>query len=207
MNGTGVDLNLFKFDYWGTWACFFTNQHGHIYGRYGLRKNKEPQDETYMTLAGLRNVMKQALDAHKKEADRKPEPALGQPLLPESFAAAPADMKSGKTCMHCHHVWIYGERERPRPFSWTSPEIPTPERVGLTLDLTTGNLVTAVQPDSAAARAGIQPKDRIAAMNGVAIHSAADLAWVINLLPKGQSVRVELVRGTSKIEATLAPGK
>ncbi len=206
MNGTGVDLNLFKFDYWGTWACFFLNAHGHVYARYGLRKNKESQDESLMSLAGLRGVMKQALDAHQKDPGRRPDPPLGPPLLPESFASVPADMRSGKSCMHCHHVWIYGDKERPRPFTWASPEIPLPERVGLTLDLDRGNVVTAVQPDSPAARAGIQPKDRIVSMNGTAVYSAADLSWVLNLLPKGGSIKVELQRGTSKAEATL-PGR
>ncbi len=205
MNGTGVDLNLFQFDYWGTWAAFLLNQHGHVYARYGVRKNKESQDESLMSLAGLRTAMAQALEAHQKEGDRKPAAPPAAPLLPESFSAAPADMRSGKTCMHCHHVWIYGEKERPRPFKWASPEIPLPERVGLTLDRDLGNVATAVAPDSAAARAGIQPKDRITAMNGTAIYSAADVSWVINLLPKGQSIQVSLLRGAAKTEVTLTP--
>ncbi|HLF93245.1 MAG TPA: PDZ domain-containing protein, partial [Planctomycetota bacterium] len=138
----------------------------------------------------------------------KPDPPLpAKPLLPESFAGVPAEMKTGKTCMHCHHVWSYGEQERPRPFAWTSPEIPLPEKVGLTLDVDQGNLVTAVQPDSPASRAGIQPKDRIVAMNGTAVYSGADLSWVVNLLPKGQSIKVELLRGKSRSDATLVPGK
>lgn len=207
MNGTGVDLNLFKFDYWGTWSCFLLNAHGHVYARYGLRKNKQSQDETYMSLEGLRYVLKQSIEAHKKEAGRKPDPPPGAPLLPESFTAVPADMKSGKTCMHCHHVWVFGDQERPRPFAWTSPEIPLPESVGLTLDVAQGNVVAAVGSDSPAARAGIRPKDRITAMNGTAVYSGADLAWVVTLLPKGRSIKVELLRGTSRAEATLVPGK
>jgi hypothetical protein len=205
MNGTGVDLNLFRFDYWGTWAAFFLNQHGHLYARYGLRKNKEAQDESLMSLAGLRTVMKQVLEAHQTEGDRKPAAPAAAPLFPESFAAAPADMRSGKTCMHCHHVWIYGEKERPRPFPWTSPEIPLPEKIGLSLDRDLGNVVAAVAPDGAAARAGIQPKDRIVSMNQTAVYSAADVAWAINLLPKGRTIQVTLLRGTSRSETTLAP--
>ena len=161
-----------------------------------------------MSTAGLRNVLKQSIEAHKKDADRKPDPPLpAKPLLPESFANVPAEMKSGKACMHCHHAWVYGDQERPRAFSWTSPEIPLPGAIGLTLSVDQGNVVTAVQSDSAAARAGILPKDRIVAMNGPAVYSGADLSWVVNLLPKGRSIKVDLLRGTSKIEATLVPGR
>lgn len=205
MNGTGVDLNLFQFDYWGTWACFFLNAHGHVYARYGLRKNKEAQDESQMSVAGLRGVMARVLEAHAKEKDRKPAGPAPAPLLPESLKAAPADMKSGEKCMHCHHVWVYGERERPRPFSWKSPEIPLPERIGLLLDLDAGNVVSEVKADSPAARAGIEAKDRILTMNGTPVYSGADVSWVVNLLPKGQTVKVGIARGRETRELTLTP--
>ena len=83
MNGAGVDLNLFEFDYDLTWSAFFMNHHGHIYGRYGTRK--EVAAESMMSETGLKVVMQKVLDAHAADPDKKPTAKKRAPLAPESY--------------------------------------------------------------------------------------------------------------------------
>lgn len=203
MNGTGVDLNLFQFDYYGTWSAFFMNAQGHIYARYGLRKPKKNQDETFMSMRGLKTVMTEVLNAHKKGARLKPlKPLPATPRRPEELPGVPAAMKSGKTCMHCHHVWKYGGRARPRFITWT-PEPVLPEAIGLTLDVDLGNVVASVDPAGRAAKAGIRTKDRILSINGVPVYSGADLSWELKMNGKDKPVRVQFARGRIKKEVQL----
>ena len=111
MNGAGVDLNLFQFDYDLTWAAFFMNHHGHIYARYGTRK--EVAAESMMSETGLKVVMQKVLAAHAANPDLKPT-GLKQPVLaPESFKSLPPKLKSGQQCMHCHQVGISVGRTTP----------------------------------------------------------------------------------------------
>ena len=67
-----VDIKLFTFDWDQTWAGFFMNAQGYIYARYGVRK--EQNGEATVSLVGLRDAMKMALELHKKEAGKSPKP-------------------------------------------------------------------------------------------------------------------------------------
>ena len=82
MDGTGVDLNVFKFPYFATWYAFFMNSKGYIYARYGENWGKLEMT----SVSGLKTVMKNVLEVHKKEEARKPDPPLSRtPLLIESL--------------------------------------------------------------------------------------------------------------------------
>ena len=67
---TGVDLNLFDFDFDLTWAAFFMNTNEKIYGRYGGR-DAGPAD-AHLTLPGLKHAMRAALAAYRRDPKGEP---------------------------------------------------------------------------------------------------------------------------------------
>jgi membrane-associated protease RseP (regulator of RpoE activity) len=152
---------------------------------------KDRHAEGMMSLAGLRKVMKAALEAHKTGADRKP--AASTPRLADSFESLPPDLKSGKNCMHCHQVWDH-MRKGMDPAAAKKEVLetyPLPENLGFTLDIDLGNVVKFVDPKGPAAKAGLKAKDEVAAVNGTPVYSAADFSWALQNL-KGNSIDIEL---------------
>jgi hypothetical protein len=69
---TGVDLNLFDFDYDLTWMAFFLNPNEKVLGRYGGRDAYGP--DSRLSLKGLRFALTHALDEYCREPDAKAEP-------------------------------------------------------------------------------------------------------------------------------------
>jgi serine protease DegQ len=72
----------------------------------------------------------------------------------------------------------------------------TPD-IAATLELpgNSGALVSQVNPDSAAERAGIQIEDVIVSINGARLRDSGSLRNAIGLLPPGEEVTVGLIRG------------
>ena len=204
MNGAGVDLNLFAFDYDLTWAAFFMNHRGHVYARYGTRK--EVAAESMMSKTGLKYVMKKVLDAHAKDPDRKPVGPKRAPFAPESFKSLPPKLRSGQQCMHCHQVWDYMRKDNPR---FSKVEVlktyPLPENLGMTFELDRPNVVASVERSSIASRARILKGDEILEMNGTPVYSSADASSVLHNLGKGKSISTALSRKGRKMTVRLAP--
>lgn len=73
------------------------------------------------------------------------------------------------------------------------------------LDRPEGALVAHVQPDSPAAKAGLQPGDVIRQINGRAIVASADLPAVVGMASPGDTVRLQVWRDgkAREIQATL----
>jgi serine protease DegQ len=69
--------------------------------------------------------------------------------------------------------------------------------IAATLELpgNSGALVSQVNPDSAAERAGIQIEDVIVSINGARLRDSGSLRNAIGLLPPGEEVSVGLIRG------------
>ncbi len=203
MNGAGIDLNLFQFDYDLTWAAFFMNAHGHVYARYGARKDAHA--EAMMSLAGLRTVMTRALEAHRRDPDRRP-PATAEPLRPESFRSLPENLRSGKNCMHCHQVWDFQRRDLPAFSNAGATAVyPLPENLGFSLEVDRGNIVASVDPEGPAARAGLRAKDEVLAMNGTPVWSAADASWVLHNHSGGSPVLVDVQRAGARQQVKVVP--
>jgi Do/DeqQ family serine protease len=78
----------------------------------------------------------------------------------------------------------------------------------LQLDLDGGAVVSSVQPDSAAAKAGIEAGDIIVGVDGELISSGSDLRNTIGLVRAGNKVKIDLVRGDRKmtVDAELGSG-
>ncbi|MES2623697.1 MAG: DegQ family serine endoprotease [Pseudomonadota bacterium] len=78
----------------------------------------------------------------------------------------------------------------------------------LQLDLDGGAVVSRVEPNSPAAKAGIEAGDVIVAVNSEDISSSSDLRNTIGLIRAGSSVEIDLMRGNRKmtVDAELGSG-
>src|SRR5437867_8730996 len=65
VQANAMDLSLFQFDYDLTFAAFFMNADGTIYGRYGSRSERKDAAKD-ISLEGFRQGLAAALALHKK---------------------------------------------------------------------------------------------------------------------------------------------
>jgi serine protease Do len=194
-----VDINLFKFDWDLTWAGFFMNAQGYIYARYGVRK--EQNGETTVSLAGLRDTMKQALELHKKEF-RKSPPAW-TPLTIQELPSFKKDPQAPKGCAHCHHAWTYTRKNEMDLGQWKKEKLwvyPLADNLGITLDYARNTVVTA--SSGMAQKAGVKEGDRIRAVNGQRVLTPADIAFILQGIDKG-GVKLDLERDGSAATASM----
>ena len=196
----GVDLNVFDFDHDLSWAAFFMNASGKIYGRFGGRDGKGP--DTRNSLAGLHFAMAAVLKEHRKEPAAKPSEPSRPPVFVENFPIA----KTYRGCIHCHQVKEIRRQEEINAGTWVRESIyayPLPENVGITLDKDRGNLVRAVMPASPAAQAGLQPGDQLQTLNGVPVFSFADAQYGLHQAPLTGKIAVAWQRDGASLDATL----
>jgi serine protease Do len=74
------------------------------------------------------------------------------------------------------------------------------------LDAPTGALVAQVEPNSAAARAGLKPGDVILKYNGVEISDSGELAARVSMVPPGQKATLEISRDGKPMTITATVG-
>ena len=209
VQGWGLDLSLFQFDWRATWTVFLMNADRAIYGRYDARQADD--------MVGLRKALEGALELHEKWPANKAELAgkTGPaprwkvpeqiPSLVEKGKYKPAVGREG--CIHCHNI-LEGTRKsikalgEPVPAPLSSP-YPTPQRVGMMLSTKERATVTDVDRHSPAEQAGILPGDRILRFGGQPVVSWADVQWVLYTAADGDPVRIELDRGGRPVEASL----
>ena len=204
----GLDLARFQFDGDLTMAVLFMNADGLVYGRYGSHGDKA-QGPVH-TAAGLRKAMEGALELHAgypgnaKSLEGKRGKAPPWPT-PEAMPAwkgreniRRADGSRGG-CVHCHQArdgeaWSLRmarkKVEDRHLWAW-----PMPDELGLSLDPDERATVRAVDPGSAAERAGLRAGDRIVAMEGQPILSIADVQWALHTAEAPGTVEVEVARG------------
>ena len=199
---TGVDLNLFDFDYDLTWAGFFLNTDEKIYGRYGGRDASGP--DARMSLAGLRHAMSAALAAHRREGKVKPPARTGKSLLAENLPAA-RQLNRG-ACIHCHQVNEFRREERKATGKWRREDIwvyPLPENIGMTLEVDRGDRVRAVRPSSPAARAGLRAGDILKRLHGQSVASFADAQYALHRAPVKGQVAIAWLRDGKEVSGHL----
>jgi predicted metalloprotease with PDZ domain len=188
-NMRGIDLDRFDFDFDTTWAAFFMNADGHIYGRFGGRDADSA--EKYASLAGLRYALRAALEVHRHD---HPEPSKSQELKARTVEQyASAERLQDAKCIHCHQVREVVRDSAQRAGTWQRElewVYPPPENVGLSLDPEQGNRVTKVVKDSAADRIGIQPLDILTCVNGLSVASYADVQYALHRAPEKGTIPV-----------------
>lgn len=198
-NMRGVDLSLFDFDFDLTWHAFLLTPDGAVLGRFGGRDAEMPGK--YHSLPALRISLEAAFERFKAGV---PKPAPRQPLRPEDYSAA--QRLSDNACIHCHHVHEFRRDALVREKRWSLDDVwiyPDPENIGLTLEVDRGNRVASVQPKSAAARLGIQPKATLLKIGDVPIVSVADVQYALNRAPKTGELPIAWLNGPAKKEGLL----
>jgi serine protease Do len=216
----GLDLSLFQFDTDQSFAVFTLNADGTIYGRFGTRSHRT---EWYgdVSIEGLAKALQKALELHADYPASRPLVAgkRGAPLevaSPEQYPTLrdrytdTLNVRGDvvKSCIHCHQIgdaqreW-YRTKGEPIPAKVLFPH-PHPKVLGLTLDPHEMARVTAVEPDSAAAEAGLRAGDDIEQLDSQTLLSIADFQWALhNVDPAGAEVPLVVRRGDRQLELTL----
>lgn len=199
-----VDLSIFQFDYDNTWMSFFLDANDHVYSRYGMRDEKDPEGR--LSIEGFKKTARRVLAAH---ADRPadPPPREHKPVYPRDLF----EVKGGG-CLHCHQVWE-GMRRQLRRDKKDLPEsliyvYPLPENIGLELSVDEGNLVLAVRARSPAAQGGIRKGDRLESIGDVPILAQGDVMFALHNAPAAGKLSIQFRRDglTQQADLELPPG-
>jgi hypothetical protein len=216
----GLDLSLFQFDYDQSFAAFFLNADGTIYGRFGTRSHRTSWSDD-VSIEGLARALEGALALHAEYAKNKaslagktgPEPDFPSPekypqLRVRYGPRLDFEGKVAQSCIHCHQIGdaqrrLYRSRGQPIPervlFSY-----PHPKSLGLILDPKERATVLRVETKSPAEEAGFEPGDVILTLGGQPLLSVADVQWVLHqAAPEGASLNAEVHRGERKVDLTL----
>jgi len=221
----GLDLSLFQFDTDQSFAVFFLNADGTIYGRFGTRSHRTNWVGD-VSVDGLAKAMNGALALHQGypgnkvllAAKRGPKPEFPRP---ETIPSLSSKYKStidyeGKvvpSCIHCHQVGeaqkeVFFRRKETLPESVLYP-FPHPKTLGLVLDPKEMATIKEVTRDSHAVKAGFQAGDVISSLAGQPLISIADIQWILHRMPsEGGEIQGEVMREGKllKLNLTLEKG-
>lgn len=223
IQANGLDLSLFQFDYDLTFAVFFLNLDGTIYGRYGSRSSLR-EAERDISIEGFGKAMEAVLDLHRAYPANKALFAAkrgGQPRypVPEAYpslrerfdSTLDFDGEVARSCLHCHQVrdaerLIYRTAEKPIPddllFPWPMPDV-----VGLTMDPAEKATVAEVKEGSQAKAGGFRAGDEILSIAGQPLVSVADLQWVLQNAEEPSTLKAQVLRNGREKTLTLALDK
>ncbi len=208
----GLDLGQFQFDTDQSFAVFFLNADGTVYGRFGTRSHRTNWVGD-VSLPGLANALRGALELHAgypKNADalagkkgKAPEFARPElfPTLKDKYTSK-LDYEGNvvRSCIHCHQIGdarreYYRSRKQAIPETLLFP-FPHPKSIGLILDPKERAKVLEVTANSLAQTAGVKAGDEIVSMGRQPLLSIADVQWVLENVPAdGGRVEIQVRRG------------
>jgi hypothetical protein len=216
----GLDLSLFRFDYDQSFAVFFLNADGTIYGRFGTRSHRTQWSDD-VSIEGLAKALQGALALHEQYPRNKseltgkkgkvpdvPSPEMYASLRGKYEGKLNYDAPVVKQCIHCHQIGE-AQRQQYRDRNEAIPErilfsYPHPKALGLMLDPRERATVQSVETSTPAAKAGFQKGDVILKLAGQPLLSIADVQWVLHQTDAaGGEVKAEVQRGERKLELTL----
>lgn len=224
----GVDLSLFQFDPFLSWAVVILNADRTIYGRYGsahpkAKRSKRDSNPSH-TVKGLRAALDGALEVHrayaaepeawsKKLAGKTgPEPrwkyAEKTPAARKYKRLHRIHGKESEGCVHCHEVqrtavdsYLMKKLDVPDRMLWVYPP---PEALGLSLHKDHRARVTAVALDGPAGKAGLKSGDELVSLAGQPLLSIADVQWVLHNAPdEGGALPAVVKRGDWELNIEL----
>jgi serine protease Do len=204
VQANAMDLTRFQFDYDLTFAAFFMNADGTIYGRFGSRSSQDAMAD--MSMPGFAVALEGALDIHDAYPSNAAALAGKQPVTPRyerpeqypTLASYSEELayegEVVKSCMHCHQIneaerMLYRDAKEPVPdkvmFPWPSPRV-----IGMVLDRLEQATVSEIAPGSPADKAGFAAGDVIETIDGQPIVSIADVQWVLHHANDGDHIRI-----------------
>ncbi len=218
VQGNGMDLSLFQFDYDLTFAVFFMNADKTIYGRFGTRAEYENAAKD-ISIEGFKQALEAALVLHKEYPENKtllaaktgPDPIK---KTPEAFPAllrysTTLDFNSriNQQCIHCHQIGeaqreIHWYDRKPIPDEVLYP-FPMPDVLGLHFSPKHRAKLSKVATGSAAEKAGFRRADEILTLDGQPIISIADVQWVLHRAPENSTLPAMVDRHGKETELTL----
>ena len=218
VQGNGMDLSLFQFDYDLTFAAFFLNADKTIYGRFGTRSNFENAAKD-ISIEGFRKALEGALELHKGYPENKeflagktgPEP---QKKVPEAYptllrytAQLNFNDRINTQCIHCHQVGqaqreVYWYDRKPVPDEVLYP-FPLPSVLGLTFSPNHPAKIRNIAPSSSAEKDGFRSADELLILNDQPILSIADIQWVLHRAPATGSLPAKINRRGQEIDLTI----
>ncbi len=218
VQGNGMDLSLFQFDYDLTFAVFFMNADKTIYGRFGTRAEYENAAKD-ISIEGFKQALEAALGLHKEYPKNKtllaaktgPDPIK---KTPEAFPAllrysTTLDFNSriNQQCIHCHQIGeaqreIHWYDRKPIPDEVLYP-FPMPDVLGLHFSPKHRAKLSKVATGSAAEKAGFRRADEILTLDGQPIISIADVQWVLHRAPENSTLPATVDRHGKETELTL----
>ena len=223
VQGNGIDLSLFQFDYDLTFAAFFMNADKTIYGRFGTRAEYENAAKD-ISIEGFKQALEAALDLHEGYPDNKavlaaktgPEPIK---KTPEAF---PALLRYSSTlnfdgriegqCIHCHQIGeaqreIHWYDRKPIPDAILYP-FPMPDVLGLHFSPKHRAKISKIESGSPAEKDGFRRADEILTLDAQPIISIADVQWVLHRAPEDTTLPATVDRHGKEINLmlTLNPG-
>jgi serine protease Do len=218
INANALDLTLFQFDYDLSFSTLFFNADRTIYGRFGSwTHQKHSQDKN---IAGFRAALESALALHRGYPANKTSLAGKQGAhtpfkstleIPALAAKYKRELdwqgKVVQSCVHCHQIGDAMRAIERKQNKTLSRELiypwPAPETMGLTLAGDAAARVETVDPNTAAAKAGLQAGDQIQTFNGQPLISVADFSWVLNHAPASGPLKATVKRGASEKQITI----
>ena len=218
VQGNGMDLSLFQFDYDLTFAAFFMNADKTIYGRFGTRAEYENAAKD-ISIESFKQALEAALALHAGYPENKavlaaktgPEPIK---KTPEAF---PALLRYSSTlnfnssidrqCIHCHQI---GEAQR--EIHWYDRKavpdavlypFPMPDVLGLHFSAKHRAKISKIASGSSAERDGFRRADEILTLDGQPIISIADVQWILHRAQEDTTLPATVDRHGEEINLTL----
>ena len=223
VQGNGMDLSLFQFDYDLTFAVFFMNADKTIYGRFGTRAEYENAAKD-ISIEGFKQALEAALALHegyptnKAVLAAKTGPASikktpeGFPALLRYSATLDFDSRINQQCIHCHQIGeaqreIHWYDRKPIPDEILYP-FPMPDVLGLHFSPKHRAKISKVVSGSSAEKDGFRRADEILTLDGQPIISIADVQWVLHRTPENTTLPATVDRHGKEINLmlTLNPG-
>lgn len=218
INANAIDLTRFQFDYDLSFSTLIFNADGTLYGRYGSWTHQA--DPEARETIGYRRALEGALALHRGYPGNRASLAgkQGGPVPYKTPVEFPAlATKYGRelnwggnvvqSCVHCHQVGeafraSYRDKGEPVPIDEIYP-MPASETIGLTLAPDAAARVTAVEPASIAAAAGIHAGDEFLSFNGQPLISIADFSWVLHRTPGAAKLPAVVKRAGREVPLTV----
>lgn len=219
-----IDLTAFQFDSELSFAAFFLNASGDMYGRYGTRSYKDRKvfrsQQSYrslgvdntkdVTIEGFKKAALAALSLHEKYiVDRSISKLFrGKKHAGPSWKTPrkiPAMPKRG--CIHCHHIKTYSivslKQANKKVLDKDLWSFPMPDSLGFSLDPKEKAKINNIISDSEADTTGLIVNDEIIAINTQPIISIADVQWVLHTSSPLQILEIEILRNNQVLHKQL----
>ncbi len=218
VQGNGMDLSLFQFDYDLTFSVFFMNADKTIYGRFSTRADFEDAAKN-ISIESFKGALEAALEIHKGYPENKaslaaktgPEPIK---QTPEAFPALlryasnlNLDGRIGDQCIHCHQIGeaqreIHWYDRKPVPDEVLYP-FPMPDVLGLHFSPKHRAKISKIDPNSAAEKDGFRRADEILTLDGQPMISIADVQWVLHRAAENSTLPATVNRHGEEVNLTL----